>query len=196
MTIQLAGCGKPGLQIQLSTKFMTDPSLGMEERSKILLSNWAKYRYGVFDEHGFIGDAMYPLNWKTPGSPSEAGEFEKVTSCAATSRDGGKVESIRTVNQTSSGDVCTLKSNLATGLPDERNECIPFADTTANVNVVSSLLSHPTLARNQYFCNENNHNDKAPNKQNVVCEGLSISQVVNRHPDFVNTQQPDSHVRR
>lgn len=182
MTIQLAGCGKPGLQIQLSTKFMTDPSLRLEEKSKILLANWVKYRYGVFDEHGFIGDSMYPLYWKTPGSPME--ENEKVTSCAATDRHDRPLETIHTVNQTSNGELCNLRINQATGLPEDRNECIPFADLNSNINVVTSLLSHPTLPKNKYFCTETSHNGKAPTKQNILCEGLSISQVVNRHPDF------------
>lgn len=201
MTIQLGGCGKAGLQIQLSTKFMTDASLTIEERSKILLSNWVKYRYGVFDEHGFIGDPMYPLYWKTPGAPEE--QLERVTSCAAHSPDSPPVASIRTVNQTSSGAPCTLKTNPLTGLPersDRHGECIALPDTSSNGDIVTSLLSHPALPRVKYFCTEQSHNDKAPNKQNILCEGQSISQVINRHPDFQqhkhSPQQPSQDTLR
>ena len=28
--------------------------------AKLFVEEWAKLRYGIFDEHGFIGDSLYP----------------------------------------------------------------------------------------------------------------------------------------
>lgn len=35
---------------------------------KALIQEWAKYRYGVFDESGFVGDDLYPACYTIPGS--------------------------------------------------------------------------------------------------------------------------------
>lgn len=189
MTIQFEGCERQGLQVELSTKFMTDPSLQTRDRSKILLKNWAKYRYGVFDEHGFVGDRLYPLYWTSPGEDHHANHHlssasHRITSCGATGRST-KLHSIRTMNFTSSGVPCNLRTNPKTGFPDDSAlDCIPFASTDSNYEVISSLMSHPTLKNNRYFCDSSTHNNRAPNKHNNLCQGLSVSEVINRHPDF------------
>lgn len=184
LTIQFAGCGKPGLQVQLSAKFITNSTADedREERSRVLLSNWAKYRYGVFDEHGFPADKLYPLFWDTPGADVP---LEKVTSCAATA-SGQNLETIWTENRTLGNYKCSLRVNEATGHPD--NDCIPVVDRHMNDEVVSSLLSHPVLRNNKFFCNKSNHNSKAPNKHNNLCEGSSVAEVISRHSDFTGVR--------
>lgn len=194
LTIQFAGCGKAGLQIQLPVKFIksfgfSNDTVSPEERSRVLLSNWAKYRYGVFDEHGFLSDKMYPLFWNTPGADEDASQ-EKVTSCAATAT-GQLLQTIRTQNRTSSGQICSLRVNAVTGQPEERStgdDCIPFLDRDLNQDIVSSLLSHPSLPNNKFFCNKGTHNAAAPNKQNNLCEGASIGEVISRHSDFIDVR--------
>ena len=171
----------------MSSKFIANQTLSLEERSKILLSNWAKYRYGVFDEHGFPGDKLYPLFWNTPGAAVMTADQEKVTSCAATA-SGQILETIETENRTSSGMLCSLRVNPSTGRPDDSSDCIPFANRNLNNDVVSSLLSHPSLSNNKYFCNSNTHNSKAPNKQNNLCEGLSTGEVISRHSDIIDSR--------
>lgn len=183
LTVQFEGCGKPGLQVQLSVEFISGQS--EEERqqaSRVLLSNWAKYRYGVFDEHGFPGDKLYPLFWNTPGADASQ---EIVTSCAATASQN--LETIRTKNQTSNGrEICSLRVNAGTGQPD--GDCIPIIERDMNDEVVSSLLSHPVLRNNKFFCNKSNHNSKAPNKHNNLCEGSSVAEVISRHSDFSSSR--------
>lgn len=188
LTVQFAGCGKPGLQIQLSSKFISKPPVSEEVNSKILLSNWAKFRYGVFDEHGFLNDKLYPLFWNTPGADASQ---EKVTSCAATA-SGHVLETIHTKNKTSTGaQICSLRLNPENGQPVANADCIPFADEDRNDNVVSSLLSHPVLRNSTFFCDKNSHNVRAPNKQNNLCEGSSVAEVISRHPDFTSSRYAD-----
>jgi len=176
------------MQVQLSTKFMTEPSLSLKDRSKILINNWAKYRYGVFDEHGFLGDRLYPLYWSTPGVHEEDNSMGfhgvKITSCVATDT-GRREDTIRSRNETSSGAPCSLRTNPSTGFPQD-NDCIPFPLEEGNGQVISSLMSHPTLSKNRYFCDASTHNPRAPNKHNNLCQGLSVSEVINRHPDFID----------
>ena len=184
MTIQYAGCSQSGLQVQLPSEFITNRSISVDERSRVLLSHWAKYRYGVFDEHGFLGDKLYPLYWNTPGAESEQ---EKVTSCAATAA-GQNLQTIRSVNRTSNSAICSLNVNPATGHPDDSSDCIPFSDREGNDDVVSSLLSHPSLPNSRFFCNKSTHNTLAPNKQNNLCQGASVGQVISRHADFLDVR--------
>jgi hypothetical protein len=51
-TDKVTPCGLPGSQIQISALFIQSfPSVEVGQPSK-LLSSWAKYRWGVFDELG------------------------------------------------------------------------------------------------------------------------------------------------
>lgn len=54
-TQQSGGCGEAGDQIFGSYAALRRATVGRE-----LVREWAKYRYGVFDEIGFANDAIYP----------------------------------------------------------------------------------------------------------------------------------------
>ena len=157
-------------------------SLSMQG-ARLLLNQWVKYRYGVFDEKGFKNDPMYPLYWMTPG---DGPGTEKITSCAATAKREIR-DTIRTLNRTATGDICSLQINHETGHPVD-SKCIPQPDLGSNNDIISSLLSHPSLPNNEKFCDQNSHNNKQPNKQNNLCEGSSVWEVMNRHQDFKNNR--------
>ena len=62
-TQQSGGCGQPGDSMNLPYPFVTHVNYSMVEfghPAKLFVKEWAKLRYGIFDEHGFIGDPMYP----------------------------------------------------------------------------------------------------------------------------------------
>lgn len=158
-------------------------SLSMEG-ARLLLNQWVKYRYGVFDEKGFKNDPIYPLYWMTPG---DGPGTEKITSCAAGS-NGETVDTIRTLNKTTTGEICSLQINHETGHPID-SKCIPQPDLRSNDDIISSLLSHPSLPHNEYFCDEKSHNKKSPNKHNNLCEGSSVWEVMSRHEDFKNSNR-------
>lgn len=182
-TIQYGTCGKPGLQIQMSQRFLTEAAgTTSTERSKDLLRQWVHYRYGVFAEHGFAGDKMYPL-YRSPPGVQESGR-ERVTSCAASLQG---LAHLRTVNRTRSGTICSLDTDKLTGLPT-KNDCIPYPDPTANNDLVSSLMSQilPTVGE---LCDKRNHDADAPNKQNALCGERSIGEVISTHYDFKNNNR-------
>ncbi|CAL4095825.1 unnamed protein product, partial [Meganyctiphanes norvegica] len=66
-TQQSQGCGKQGDFIQLGSdilKARTNESY--INVAKVLLTEWAKFRWGIFDEHGFDGDFRYPATYHNP----------------------------------------------------------------------------------------------------------------------------------
>lgn len=176
-------------------------------KSKLLLKEWVKYRFGVFDESGFQYDKMYPLYSTIPGGHKndEMGGEERITSCGATSIHKASSEyGIRVMNRTAAGTPCGLKTNPDTGLPYDSTSgditlnnnhpdvsitsstpasCLPLPDV--NQDVISSLMSHPTIRKVEKFCNSQNHNRKASNKQNNLCHAASVEEVMNRHQDFI-----------
>lgn len=66
-TQQSQGCGRPGDAIYSSYRLFQEP----RELGKELTKQWAKYRYGVFDEVGYAGDAVYPSCYASEKSPAE-----------------------------------------------------------------------------------------------------------------------------
>lgn len=80
-TMQTLGCGQPGdaIYVNRETLLKTSP----EEEDTPLLSRqfireFAKYRYGVFDEHGFGNDEIYPVCYHD----GEIGTKAKVSGCS------------------------------------------------------------------------------------------------------------------
>ena len=56
-TLQTGGCGAPGRVTRVPAPFVLQPAAGAD---KILAHEFFKLRFGVFDEHGFHGDPVYP----------------------------------------------------------------------------------------------------------------------------------------
>lgn len=62
-TQQSGGCGQPGDAVYLPYTFVTywnHTQMEYGRPSKLFIKEWAKLRYGIFDEFGFINDHMYP----------------------------------------------------------------------------------------------------------------------------------------
>jgi hypothetical protein len=66
-TQQSQGCGRPGDAIFASYRLFQEP----RDLSKELTKQWSKYRYGVFDEVGYVGDAVYPSCYASETSRSD-----------------------------------------------------------------------------------------------------------------------------
>lgn len=56
-TQQSRGCGQSGDFVYISHRALLDP----KDLSKAMVAEWAKYRYGVFDEMGYSRDPVYPM---------------------------------------------------------------------------------------------------------------------------------------
>ena len=64
-TLQPGGCGERGQFIHLTPDFVSHLKDSSAETfgptKKVFVHEWAKLRYGVFEEFGYPGDKQYPL---------------------------------------------------------------------------------------------------------------------------------------
>lgn len=184
-TQQSGGCGDPGLYIHFTPEYLTDQSQAAwwGPRGKVLLQEWAKLRWGVFDELGYPGDESFPLFyiWNDNSGASGGGTILP-TYCANTPVEGRRIDK-------TARSVCRLTSQ---GIPDENCRFLPFKDQDAT----SSLMSYPLIFSDSVvdFCSEPNsdhpHNSVAPTKQNLFCGGRSVWEVMMQHKDFANDVNP------
>lgn len=73
-TQQSAGCGQPGDQIYLGFETLLDRD---DTLARSIVKEFAKYRYGVFDEQGYQNDAVYPTCYY-----DDETKRSKVTGCS------------------------------------------------------------------------------------------------------------------
>ncbi|CAL4063282.1 unnamed protein product [Meganyctiphanes norvegica] len=66
---QSQGCGKPGDYIQLGGNLLRGTTNeSYHQAAQQLLREWAKFRWGVFDEHGYENDPLFPATFYDPSS--------------------------------------------------------------------------------------------------------------------------------
>lgn len=66
---QTQGCGKQGDQIRLGADILSAASNDTHSyTARLLLGEWVKYRWGVFEESGHYGDALYPPLYRDPAT--------------------------------------------------------------------------------------------------------------------------------
>lgn len=66
-TQQSLGCGQRGDFIQIPSNFLNDLNatrVRWGDPAKVFVQEWAKFRYGIFDEFGFAQDPLYPSFFK------------------------------------------------------------------------------------------------------------------------------------
>ncbi|KAK3877916.1 hypothetical protein Pcinc_017426 [Petrolisthes cinctipes] len=163
-TLQPQGCGVPGRFLYLPYSFLI--KISPTARGKQVLHEWAKYRWGVFEEYGVAGDPVFSLayytasNLTTNTSPAWTPNY-----CSDTTLNG------------------TFRE------PCDWPDCeFEFAAEQA---AQSSLLALPTLSSVSLFCDNTTHQALAPTKHNARCAGRSVAEVLHAHPDF---QRPDQNV--
>ena len=76
-TLQARGCGLQGERINIPHSFLLFNSSELGQKSEEMAREWAKYRYGVFEESGFPQDPVYPPRY------SEGNETVVNTGCEA-----------------------------------------------------------------------------------------------------------------
>lgn len=173
-TLQLGGCGDPGAYIHLSPGYAT----GMYSEDfrhtygppgKVLVHEWAHFRWGVFDEYGEHGTHVPPFY---------IGEDLQlhVTGCTA---------DIKGWLRTEEGELCHADES---GMPDRHCYFFPSDDNKAN----GSFMNLYFLDSVRMFCDDEDvpHNALAPNVHNLQCNGRSVWQVITQHKDFKNNTNP------
>ncbi|XP_018008279.1 calcium-activated chloride channel regulator 2-like [Hyalella azteca] len=64
---QTQGCGKPGDRIYVGADLLNSASNDTHSyTARLLLAEWAKFRWGIFEERGHYGDALYPPLYRDP----------------------------------------------------------------------------------------------------------------------------------
>ena len=115
---QSQGCGRPGDKISMGSEILRSSSNESHAMvAKLLLAEWAKFRWGVFEERGIPGDPMYPPQYRDPNT-----HRYEATACTDGPIHPGGPECDPT-----------------------RTDCPISPDPYANNHLTSSLLSLPQL---------------------------------------------------
>ena len=178
-TLQTGGCGQEGEYIQISNEFIEN--YGSIEATfgppgQVFVHEWAKYRYGVFDEFGYPGDEKYPMFYYKSQWTMQ-GQVNAITPNFCTNKD---LEDYRLENW-KNGGACEYDEE--TGLPDLN--CFPVLGDGNEVE--SSIMAIPYLKGNDQFCDDSEiflHQSDIPTKHNDMCQGQSTFKVIKDHPDF------------
>ena len=141
---------------------------------QVFLYEWSKFRYGVFEEHGYPGDPLYPMFYsKQIFTAQGARNVVKPNLCTNIEPTGSM--------ETLTGGTCG--TNSENGMPSD--DCIFVVDGPSSIE--SSVMAVPYLDGNDQWCDlteERLHNSEIPTKHNTMCEGLSVFEVVRQSPDF------------
>uniref|UniRef100_A0A182K2V7 Calcium-activated chloride channel N-terminal domain-containing protein n=1 Tax=Anopheles christyi TaxID=43041 RepID=A0A182K2V7_9DIPT len=155
-TQQYAGCGESGEQIYIDPEI-----LGRETIWREFIREWAKYRYGVFDEIGYDRDPVYPRCYINDEHKV------KLTGCSdAPVNDEGLCGS--------PSSPVPVPYNISRVLDPNARTSIMFAAESKSVTM---------------FCDEGTHNRYAPTKHNQMCDRRSTYDVILKHSDFAPQNQ-------
>ncbi|KAJ8027774.1 Calcium-activated chloride channel regulator 4 [Holothuria leucospilota] len=180
-TKQFEGCGKQGLYIHMTSHFLKNYRHLQKyygNYGRILVHEWAHYRWGLFDEYPDVenydeGQYFYFSDnnqiWK-PVSCSDRWRYVPVK------YTGNQYNLYRQCN----GDQVTGYEDGCTTLPSKHQG-------HASGSIMNSFLTYDNLVN---FCDNEAedpsylHNSEAPTKHNKKCNGKSSWEVMREHPDF------------
>ncbi|XP_053101851.1 calcium-activated chloride channel regulator 1-like [Hemicordylus capensis] len=166
-TLQFGGCGEQGRYIHFTSTFLTNDSLHdvYGSRGRVFVHEWAHLRWGVFDEYN--NDAPF---YATGINKAEA------TRCSADVK--GKY-----IFQPSKGPIRACKVERRTGLYEAGCQFVPEKQQSTP----ASIMFMQSLSSVTQFCNESNHNVKATNMQNKLCNYRSTWEVIRNSTDFASS---------
>ncbi|XP_003220165.1 calcium-activated chloride channel regulator 1 [Anolis carolinensis] len=166
-TLQYGGCGEPGRYIHFTPNFLTNDSLLVVygPRGRIFVHEWAHLRWGVFDEYN--NDAPF---YTTGKYKAEA------TRCS--SEITGQY-----VFQTKTGSTRKCKMRQQNHLYE--SECLFLPDKEQTTS--ASIMYMQALPSVTQFCDMSNHNVRAPNLQNKICNFKSTWEVIMDSTDFAHS---------
>uniref|UniRef100_F6SEY1 VWFA domain-containing protein n=1 Tax=Ciona intestinalis TaxID=7719 RepID=F6SEY1_CIOIN len=177
--IKTTPCGFPGAYLRLSPEFVLFGEDMTEMRGaapeKIVSREWAKLRWGTFDEKARAEDTTkFYLH-------SDRSIFLHLSLPIT-----GDV-----VNQSSPRSPCNEKQRLFD------NSCVFVPSKQPQEKTYASLLYRADLPYVNDFCDngddvtpEMKHDEEAPTVHNLHCKGRSIWAVIREHPDFKDGNNP------
>ncbi|KAK7507541.1 hypothetical protein BaRGS_00001476 [Batillaria attramentaria] len=180
-----AGCGHSGVRVTLTTDVVMNSalarSLGPPER--VLVHEWAHFRWGVFDEYALSGEPQFYYSPKS-GTLEGVRCTEKIRGIIArTNPDTGRTEYCHQID-------------AATGLYPEGCEFKPYPAGPATNGVEASIMDHVLIPPIKSFCDDNSgddatvHNYDAPSRHNRLCGHRSTWAVISESEDFQSGKNP------
>lgn len=163
LTLQSGDCGEGGHPINFPKQLISD-----SYTARLLAHQWLLYRYGVYNEFGYVSDASYPVYF----APSDGGVQNRssasITSCS------NKPE----FNYTSQCHSQEID-------PDTGRPLDPSCDVVPVENSISSSFLYAPLVVSEFkLCDRKTHDFVSPNKQNILCDYQSAEEVIRKHADF------------
>lgn len=172
-TQQYGPCGTPGRSIHLSLDFVTHTEV--YETAKTLLKEWAKFRYGVFDEYGFLGDSAYPSFYEDTQKNNKSYHRNLLTSCSY-DKLGRKLDFL--------DDYPTNSCYLS--YVDLNSPKSPKCDYDLKTHLLeSSVMFGAKFINSIKFCDHQTHDPFMLTKQNALCNEKPVWSVLQNHPDFM-----------
>ena len=160
------GCGQAGEVITIPETFLSDWNstlAAVTSPAKVFVKEWAKLRYGVFDEHGYSGDKLYPNYYKVQGQFLHSGTSDSGIKGIWVTEDGAAE--------------C---EDPASGL------CV-FSPQGENDLVTCSLGNIPQLASVSRWCGRNEvKRPSPPTKHNILCGSKTAAEIISKHRDFAD----------
>ena len=164
------GCGEKGDFMSIPYQFLTAWNNTWEtygDPAKLFVKEWAKLRYGIFEERGFANDLLFPNYYYVNGDI-----YPSLTTNARVKGEWIDTNGLAPCNPT-------------------KQECY-FKPVGANDHVTCSLGNMHYLPTVKHFCQKSTL-PMAPTQQNVLCNGKSAGEIINSHDDFksrsINSQR-------
>ena len=170
LALQSRACGSPGDHIALPTSFLAAGTNLTEAQeaamARQLAHQFVKLRFGVFDERGYPGDALYPGHYKVAGRIHPTGTTDAEVRGAWVGLEGEE------------------------GCSPDTQPCM-FQPRGDNSGVTCSLGHLPTLPSVQGYCPTGEAAlPLGPTKQAVLCGGQSVLEVVEGSQDWATLGAP------
>ncbi|XP_050712037.1 calcium-activated chloride channel regulator 1-like isoform X2 [Eriocheir sinensis] len=169
-TVQPGGCGEPGLYLHLTPRYLGDGDVACRwgDKGKALMREWARLRWGVFEEHGYKSDPVFPAYyWHAAGVQDEP-----------------RLVPNHCTDEPVLGKFVKSNTSKECQMTKEDEEC--HFEPQYLQNATSSLMGNHHLSSVHSFCDsaERTHNNIAPTRHNLKC-GQPVWDVMNLHRDFM-----------
>ncbi|XP_066980040.1 calcium-activated chloride channel regulator 1-like [Macrobrachium rosenbergii] len=162
-TLHTKGCGKTGDYISMGHELMlVNDTLN---NGRLLAQEWLKYRYGVFEEAGWVVNPVHPSHYR-----SSDGHWVP-NACANV----------------------PLRPNPSC-YPDN-SSCPFKIEVEDSDELTKSFMAFPELPSVTELCDEGSHNREAPTRHNFLCNGKSVWEVMRASLDFQNNRNVEGGVR-
>uniref|UniRef100_H2ZKL7 Calcium-activated chloride channel N-terminal domain-containing protein n=1 Tax=Ciona savignyi TaxID=51511 RepID=H2ZKL7_CIOSA len=186
-TLQYGQCGDPGKYIHLTPNYILSNDIvqSFGPKGKTIVHEWAHLRWGVYDESATEGydEFYYDTNGKL-----------EATRCPV-SLNG---ENIAIDWKTGEMKPCQMDQHT-NWVPGANCTFIPYENQDPMLS--SSMMSHQYIDQIFTFCHDdpndpvNQHNKKAPNEHNRLCNQRSVWDVIMSSADFENgVNSPNSNI--